>query len=325
MRKSGARSVAARFRAGASARGNGRSVVLICLTALVTSVATAGAASLITGKDVADGSLTGSDIKKNSVPLDRLAGDGAAAVKRAKSGPVNYAGDDDHGDRGRGSRGGPHWGIIARNTIGSSVGDLRNGPFVSPPGAGDSPPFGDGSVGLQTKDGTEKVAYGNEVDFFGDKVADLDEVGFHVFQTGENIGSGGPTNMPNISFEIDPTGFNDTTAPNYTTLTWNPPPVAPNEINRWSDYKDATASGLWGVTGGFYNGNPMTIGALCGLNGPRCSFAAVKAVLGPNAQILSAAVAKGRDNPWVGAVDGLRINNEVFDFELTGVRSRRAW
>lgn len=83
---------------------------------------------------------------------------------------------------------GPHWGIITRNTIGSAVADLRSGPFgsigVSGPTA--SPPHGDGSLGIEVNDVSgkvEKAAFGNEVDFFGDEVLDIDDVGFSVFQT----------------------------------------------------------------------------------------------------------------------------------------------
>lgn len=36
----------------------------------------------------------------------------------------------------------------------------------------------------------------------------------------------------------------------------------------------------------------------------------------------SVAVGKGRDNAWVGAIDGLRINNTIYDFEADGVKSR---
>ena len=31
------------------------------------------------------------------------------------------------------------------------------------------------------------------------------------------------------------------------------------------------------------------------------------------------AVTKGRDNAWVGAVDGLRINSKIYNFEPYGV------
>ena len=36
------------------------------------------------------------------------------------------------------------------------------------------------------------------------------------------------------------------------------------------------------------------------------------------------AVSKGRDNSFQGAVDGLRINGTVFDFEETGVFEQAA-
>ncbi|MFJ1606256.1 hypothetical protein ACIOHS_23185 [Streptomyces sp. NPDC088253] len=39
--------------------------------------------------------------------------------------------------------------------------------------------------------------------------------------------------------------------------------------------------------------------------------------------IYTAAVGKGRDHLWAGAVDGLRINKYVYDFEADGVRVRR--
>ena len=45
---------------------------------------------------------------------------------------------------------------------------------------------------------------------------------------------------------------------------------------------------------------------------------------GEPARILTVAIAKGRDYEWSGAVDGLRINSTVFDFEETGVFARDA-
>ena len=65
-----------------------------------------------------------------------------------------------------------NWGIVNRNTDGSPISDLRSGPFV--------PPLGKGALNLTVKDGSEKVAFGNEMDFAGDLVKDLTEVGFHV-------------------------------------------------------------------------------------------------------------------------------------------------
>lgn len=214
-----------------------------------------------------------------------------------------------------------HWGVITRNTIGSPVADLRSGPYgsfgVTGPAA--RPPFGKGSLGIAVADNAttltsagpaEKVDFGNEVDFFGDPVLALTQVGFHVFQTGENAGYGS-RNMPNIRFEIDP---NLSTNPsNYTTMVWVPDeaPVT----NRWSGYIDATTTGDWYFTGS------VGVTTLCN-QATMCSFADAKTRLDdgdPDPIIYTAAVGKGRDNIWVGAVDGFRLNNRVFDFEADGV------
>ena len=195
-----------------------------------------------------------------------------------------------------------NWGIVNRNTIGSPISDLRSGPFV--------PPLGKGSLNLTVKDGSEKVSYGNEMDFAGDLVKDLTDVGFHVYTTGENNAKGAE-NMPGITFEINP----DAKGATYSSLVFMP---ANSTANQWSGYIDATTTGKWGLTSGKFDN------ASCNINGPRCTWAEVMGVLGANAKIMTAAVAKGRDAEWQGAVDGLRINDTVFDFEETGVFERAA-
>ncbi|MFF2126163.1 hypothetical protein ACFVW1_12250 [Streptomyces olivochromogenes] len=216
-----------------------------------------------------------------------------------------------------------HWGVITRNTIGSPVAALRNGPYGSF-GVLDSsgrPPYGRGSLGIEVADSStslptpsEKVDFGNEVDFFGDPVLGLSKVGFHVFQTGENVDYGGATNMPNIRFEINP-NVSAHPGDTYSTLVWVPD-AAP-VTNRWSGYIDATTTGYWYLTGGE---------TACNGAAAHCSLAQLKTSLtdgGAVPTIYSAAVGKGRDHMWIGAVDGLRINQYVYDFEADGVRTRR--
>ena len=229
--------------------------------------------------------------------------------------------DGNAGDRERGS---DHWGVITRNTIGSPVADLRNGPFGSFGVTGPSarPPYGRGSLGIEVADdstsltpSSEKIDFGNEVDFFGDPVQGLRRAGFHVFQTGENESYGGPENMPNIRFEIDP---NLAALPNdnYSTMVWVP--EAAPVTNRWSGFIDATSTGYWYLTG---NEVPACNQAA------ECSLEELKDALddgGAGATIHTAAVGKGRDHMWIGAVDGLRINQNIYDFETGGVRTRRA-
>ena len=99
-------------------------------------------------------------------------------------------------------------------------------------------------------------------------------------------------------------------------MVWDPP--ASPVVNRWSGYLDATTTGDWYFTG--------AAGVCTGCNMvTTCTFTAAKASLndGPPAPIFySVAVGKGRDSLWVGAVDGLRMNNTVYDFEPLGVIER---
>ena len=75
----------------------------------------------------------------------------------------------------------PEWAQVDRNTIGSPVAALRAGPYSGPV----QPPFGVGSLGFTVGE-TEKASFGNEVDFIGDDVSALSQVGFRVFTTQEN-------------------------------------------------------------------------------------------------------------------------------------------
>ena len=45
---------------------------------------------------------------------------------------------------------------------------------------------------------------------------------------------------------------------------------------------------------------------------------------GTPASIYTVAVAKGRDNTWDGAVDDLRINSKIYNFEPYGVQEINA-
>lgn len=213
-----------------------------------------------------------------------------------------------------------HWGVIDRNTIGSPVAELREGPFSAMIPTGDltAPPFGKGSLGIEVGSGQEKVAFGNETDFFGDPVLGLTDVGYRVFQTGENA-STNASNLPNITFEIDP---NVIGAGDYTSMVWVPDPDP--FINQWSPYIDATLTGKWYFTG--------LAGSATGCNqATTCTFGDAKTALvthnnGTPPSIYTAAISKGRDSQWQGAVDGLRINDKVYDFEPEpeGVKTRNA-
>nr|ALS91824.1 MetaGeneMark_Unknown Function [uncultured bacterium] len=157
----------------------------------------------------------------------------------------------------------------------------------------------------------EKIVYGNEVDFFG-QTFNPTAVGFQVYNNVEN----GPNNMPGIDLEIDPnlTGIDD----NFTTLTFIP--ANGSLPGLWSNYIDATTTGLWGATG--VAGGAFAPGTPCNINTNRCSWTELKAVLadgGDPPTLLTVGISKGRDNEWHGAVDGLQFNGTVYDFEEYGV------
>jgi hypothetical protein len=44
----------------------------------------------------------------------------------------------------------------------------------------------------------------------------------------------------------------------------------------------------------------------------------------PSATVFTIAITKGRDQEWHGAVDGLTINNTVYNFEENGVIAQAA-
>jgi hypothetical protein len=300
-------------------------IALACFTALVVAgVGTASAAGLFTGKDVKNHSLTGRDIKRRSIPLSALnrgtqklikahsVGGGTTPASQGEAGGVGPQGlAGQNGASGSNAAGvvGPHWGVIDRNTIKFGVAELRTGPFV--PGSNGTPPFGDGSLNIQTGDNASKVEFGNEVDFAGDPVSGLSAVGFRVYTTGENHDKFAD-NMPNIEFEVDKNG--GTLNPGeYSTLVFVT--ADSSTPNQWSGFIDATDGtvGKWYLTGSAGTDSGCTQGSMC-------TLAEVQTAL-PTATILSAGVGKGRDYEWEGAIDGLRINNEVFDFESYGVNT----
>jgi hypothetical protein len=298
-----------------------KSILACVVVALVLGATSATAATLVTSKQIKNGTITAADIKRGAIKASRLSSGVRQKLNRtgAQGGqPVPGApgAKGDAGPKGdKGDKGDPpphrtagNWGVINRNTIHSPAVELRSGPFDAP--------VGDGSLNIAVADGTEKAAWGNEVDFAGDAL-DLDEVGFHVYNVGENT-SAPADNMPSIAFEIDPNVA--AVNANYSSLVYTPAESAPNA---WSGYIDATSGGFWGLTGGAFN-SPATK-ENCGLNGPRCTFDEVMALLddgGEPARILSVAVSKGRDFEFHGAVDGLRINDTVYDFEEHGVVER---
>src|SRR3954447_15732550 len=192
---------------------------------LLGGIGTAGAAKLISGKDVRDRSIRGRDIARNSVYSSNLSAglrkaiqqQQAASTSPGAAGQQGAKGDKgDKGDTGaqgpQGAKGdtGPagasgtsgsaeNWGVINRNTIGSPEQALRSGPFTPPNGTG-SLNFtvqgkGNGTAGDPDFAPVEKAAFGNETDFANQTLSSIDAIGFWVFTTSEDARRGNP-NMP---------------------------------------------------------------------------------------------------------------------------------
>ena len=324
-------------------------VVAACAaTAIVVGGTTATAASLITGANVKDNSLTGldirnlrtadlatgavrtDDIKDGTIRLRDLSTEVRKAI--AKGGPAGANGANGatgatgatgapggQGPQGpQGPQGAPGQdgddAMISSGNWGVMSRNVIGSPDIDLRSGPATPPLGKGSLKFLVGSGPplEKAAYGNEQDFFGQAVSGITEVGFHVYTTGENNALGNP-NMPSITFEIDPNL--SSTASNFSSLVFVPNNTA---SNAWSGYIDGTsaASGFWFLTG--------AAGTATSCNQTTtCTLAQVKAALndgGDAALILTVSVTKGRDFAWQGAIDGLNINGTVYDFEETGVK-----
>jgi hypothetical protein len=283
------------------------------------AVGTGGAVaqSLVTSRDIKDGTVRVKDMRAGAIKQFSKPGpvgkDGAQGVagKDGKDGAPGLT-----GQKGADATYvGPNWSIIDRNVIGNGDSHLRAGP--------DNAPLGQGSLGIRTGAGTDAASFGNQSDFAGLQIADITHLGFAVFTTDAN-NAVAPNNMPSIKFEIDP---NVTGASNYTTLVYAPDN---GQANAWSTFDAVADTGAhWGFTGSFFN-NSATMNERCGINGSRCTFAQIQSYLaanndaaqGPAKVSYSIAVGKGRDFAFSGAVDALRINNQVFDFEPFGVYTR---
>ncbi|MFN8112364.1 MAG: hypothetical protein U0R51_04105 [Solirubrobacterales bacterium] len=302
--------------------------MIVAIVALIAAVGgTAYAAAKINGKNLVNDTVTSKKIKDSTLKTKdfspktktKLKGDKGDTGAQGPEGPQGPIGPQ--GPAGNpATYNGANWSIIDRNTEGSPVGALRAGPSFGT-NAGEKPPLGVGSLGLETADGTEKVAFGNQVDFAGDPVSGLDQVGFSYFVTGEDLGRYA-ANAPNITLEIDPS----VASKNYTSMVYVPPAPA-NAAQQWVNV-DADADAGGGSSGWWFSNGAVAAATNCGQGAaPQhfCSLDEAQQALvtandgGPAAAIGSIAIAKGKDYQFQGAADALRINNEVFDFEPFGV------
>jgi hypothetical protein len=282
-------------------------MIVLSAAALIAAggVGTATAAKLISGQEIKDGSITSRDLSKGvNRQLKRAnhsTGVGAQAGSQGPQGEQGPRGPQGaQGPAGTAQYVGPHWSVVDRNVVGNGDSGLRAGPVV--------PPYGVGSLGLRTGSGTDKASFGNELDFQGKALPRT--VGYSLYTTGENAAIAAD-NLPSITLEIDPTGAS-TTGPNYSSLVYNPTAVA---SNAWTT-QDASSAARWWLTG--------AAGTSAGCTQAHyCTLSEVRAAL-PQATLLTVTISNGRDRAFSGAVDGLRVDDQLFDFEPLGVLARAA-
>jgi hypothetical protein len=261
----------------------------------------------VTARDLARDSVAASELRRNSVGGSQIRPD-AVTTDELSAGVlqrINNAGDTV----------GPNWGVVDRNVVGGGAAYLRTGPSsMSLAGAPVTPPLGIGSLGLRTGSGGDRAAFGNQVMFTGDLVSGLTTLGFSVFTTDENNRRG--NNMPSIVIEIDPnlsTGGVD-----FASMVYTPPNGRADE---WTffDATDNTQGRVWALTGAAGS-------AIACAPGGGCTWDQIQNRLedgdGLQARIRSVQITKGADFAFSGAVDNLRIRDQVYDFEPHGVHIR---
>ena len=220
--------------------------------AAILAVATGGGAvagSMVTGAQIKNGTIETVDLSPGAVNSSRV-DDGSLRMRDFREavqdrinagGPQGPKGETGPaGPAGTAKYAGANWSQVDRNVIGNAFTQLRSGPVSNNFGVTVEPPVGVGSLGIHTGSGADKVAFGNQVDFVGDLVSDLNTVKFSVFTTGENRGLA-QNNLPSVSLEVDP---NVTDAVNYSTLVFTPLDAP---ANVWTEL-DASTAKQWYFT-----------------------------------------------------------------------------
>ena len=246
--------------------------------------------------------------------------DGAAGVQgeTGAAGPQGAAGQG-------GLYSSLRWGVIGRNTIGSPVATYRVGPYgrtgADDFSADEPPPFGvgslqlyvDGTNGAQT--GNEKVSFGNESDFAGLLIDNIATLGYWVY-AGEDTLTGHA--LPSVALEVNP----DANGQTYAQILYLPEAsTAPSQpatrlTNTWQRYNALATGNRWSSTTDLAAGT-----TLC--HTTSCTWSELLAQLGPAAAVtFSVGISKGRDNEFTGSIDGLQLNDTVYDFEPDGTWAR---
>jgi hypothetical protein len=238
-------------------------------------------------RDLADNSVTSAKIRNGTIAL----GDLSAAARQSLK--TTYAG--------------PNWSIVDRSVRGNGDSYLRAGPSAAAGGHSTEPPYGIGSLGMRVGATSDKAVFGNQVAFGGMPLSDITTLSYWVFSSSDAV-------SPNLQFEINP-NLASLPGTTFTTLSFENPA---KPANAWTKIHPLMGA-RWVMTGAAGTQTGCTQAARCTWddvltrladdnNGtPAAISFSVQFNIGTGAPALSA------------AVDGLQVNDHVYDFEPFGV------
>jgi hypothetical protein len=305
-------------------------VVAVAIGAIVVvGAGSAEASSLMTGREIKPHSITGVNIKHRTLHRIDFTKHAITMLEHGHRGKKGARGQKGaRGARGArgpaGAAGAPAtfsplpWGIIGRNTIGSPVAQYRVGPGT--------PPLGIGSLGIEVAGppngdtnpaDAQKISFGVTGPDFATETGitnpkAITSLSYSVY-TDMDYSAG--ITPPGITIESNP-DISDGSGPiTYTSLVYVPPTPDASQVQSWQTYDTtgpATSTSGWFATGRAGTATGCTLAA-------PCTLSTLQAALGANASILTFAIAKGRDNAFIGGVDDVKVNSSTYDFEPLGV------
>lgn len=275
-----------------------RTIVVAAAVATVVGSSFAVASSLITSKDIQNGTIKPADLnRKLRKKLDQRTT--AAAQIPGQQGA--------NGAKGPEGKAGPAgtpaavglttWGPMLRNEFGSPVAETG------------TTATGTNALILATADGTEKAEYGTETEFAGLKISSISSIGFTAYVTDGDVSFSSTANQPNIQMEVNPKVASKT----YSSLVYNPKPIVAAESNTWRAINAAAAVTNHGEEGWYFSNGTVATTTNC-TQAHLCSLTEVKAAA-PEAEVsLSVGLGKGRDSQFQGAISEFHINATSYTF-----------
>lgn len=280
-------------------RGSIRTIVVAAAVAVVFGSSFAVASSLITSKNIKNGTIKPADLNKKLQKKINKRTTAAAAI------PGQQGPNGAEGKQGPEGKTGPA-GTPAAVGL-STCGPMPRNEFGSPVAETGTTAMGVNALILGTASGAEKAEYGSEVEFKGLKISSIIQIGFNVYVTDEDLAFG--TYQPNIQMEVDP----KVPAGTFSSLVYQPP-ISQLKLDQFSGYIDATQTPVNTGQDGWYFAKTAVASATGCTQAHLCSLAEVKTAA-PNAEVTnSLGLGKGRDSQFEGAISEFKLNGAVYTF-----------